>query len=206
MQPHSRAHRCRSVSLIEGIHTVRRRCLVHAASTLSPPPRGLVGRLHRTPTQPCWHNVVFTERRPRPSEMSLAMSESVCACIGAVRAARAHRFCIDPVASYRAPAFAADVWQRPPTATAGHDDLATSRTACVSKMYSYTYRTKYRRAETRGEAVLARYTSPRIEGRPKRYILNHPRLHHARARARVYAGVLWLLRRDSRCAGVGKAV
>ena len=41
----------------------------------------------------------------------------------------------------------------------------------VSKMYSYTYRTKYRRAETRGEAVLASYTSPRIEVRPKRYIL-----------------------------------
>jgi hypothetical protein len=47
----------------------------------------------------------------------------------------------------------------------------------VSTIYSYTYKTNYTRAETRGEAVLASYTSPRIEVRPKRYILNHPGLH-----------------------------
>ena len=154
---------------------MRRRCLVHAASTLSPPPRGLVGRLHRTPTQPCWHNAVFTERRPRPSEMSLAMSESVCACIGAVRAARAHRFCIDPVASYRGGV------PRQPSRQSGSGHRRPRRprhkSHSVSKMYSYTYRTNYRRAETRGKAVLASYTSPRIEVRPKRYRFEAPPAH-----------------------------
>ena len=183
---------------------MRRRCLAHAASTLTPPPRGRVRRLHRTPTHPCWHNVVFAERRPRSSEMSLVISEDVCTCIRAAGAARAHRFCIDSVESYRGGVPRWPPWQ----SGSGHRRPRRPRrkSHSVSKMYSYTYRTNYTRAETRGEAVLASYTSPRIEVRPKRYILNHPRLHHARARARVYAGVLWLLRRDPRCAGVGKAV
>ena len=74
--------------------------MVHAASTLTPPPRGRVRRLHRTPTHPCWHNVVFAERRPRSSETSLVISEDVCTCIRAAGAARVHRYCIDSVESY----------------------------------------------------------------------------------------------------------
>ena len=157
---------------------MRRRCLVHAASTLTPPPRGRVRRLHPSPTHPCWHNVVFAERRPRPSEMSLVVSKSVCACIGSDRAACAHRFCIDPVASHRGGV----PCQPSRQSGSGHRRPRRPRrkSHSVSKMYSYTYRTNYRRAETRGEAALASYASPRIEVRSKRYILSHPRLHQPR--------------------------
>lgn len=110
---------------------MRRRCLVHAASTLTAPPRGRVRRLHRTPTHPCWHNVVFAELRPRPSETSLVMSEDVCTCIRAVGAARAHRLCIDLVESYRGGVCRAGLRGSLAAATAGHDDLAVSRTASV---------------------------------------------------------------------------
>ena len=109
---------------------MRRRCLVHAASTLTAPPRGRVRRLHRTPTQPCWHNVVFAERRPRSSETSPVVSEDVCTCIRAAGAARAHRYCIDSVESYRG-GVPRCLRGSLAAATTGHDDLAVSRTASV---------------------------------------------------------------------------
>ena len=94
--------------------------------------------------------------------------------IRAAGAARAHLDrCIDSVESYRG-----GVPRWPPRQSgSGHRRPRRPRrkSHSVSKMYSYTYRTNYTRAETRGEAVLARYTSPRIErsGQNVTFLVTH---------------------------------